>query len=96
MEAIIRMRQRAISNGRNNHLGAKHITVFSNIVRQEGRLNETLMPLKMLLNKPAQLLRLVPLAFKMLIRGKSPFPFKKPIRGILKIREFFKISEERQ
>jgi len=96
MEAIIRMRQRAISNGQTHHLGAKHITAFSQIIRQEGRLNETLMPLKMLLNKPAQLIRIIPLALKMLIRGKSPSPFKKPIRGILKIREFFKMREERQ
>ncbi|HEX9758099.1 MAG TPA: succinate dehydrogenase/fumarate reductase iron-sulfur subunit [Nitrospiria bacterium] len=96
MEAIIRMRRMALSKGKSNHLGAKHITVFSNIVRHEGKLNETLMPLKMLFNKPVQLIKVVPLAFKMLFKGKSPSPFKKPIRGILKIKEIFKMREERQ
>ncbi len=93
MEAIIRMRRKAISQGA-DHLGARHITVFSDIVRREGRLNETLMPLKLLLKSPLRLFKVAPLALKMLWKGKAPSPFQKPIPGITKIREIFKMREE--
>jgi len=93
MEAIIRLRRKAISAGFSEHPGAKHITVFTEIVRNEGRLNETLMPLKMLWKNPLKLLRVFPLALKMFWKGKAPSPFQKPIAGISKIKAIFKLQE---
>lgn len=96
MEAIIRLRRKAISTGFSEHPGAKHITVFTDIVRKEGRLNETLMPLKMLWKNPLKLLRVFPLALKMLWKGKAPSPFQKPIAGISKIKAIFKLREDQK
>lgn len=95
MEAIIRLRRMALNEGVNHHLGARHIDVFNRIVRHEGRLNETLMPLGMLLKKPVRLLKVIPLALKMLLKGKAPSPIQKPIPGIKKIRELFQARENR-
>jgi succinate dehydrogenase / fumarate reductase iron-sulfur subunit len=93
MEAIVRMRRLALAGGLTDHLGARHITVFSKIIRWKGRLNETLMPLGMLIKKPLRLLQVAPLALKMLFKGKAPSPFKRPIPGISKIRAIFQARE---
>ena len=48
MEAIIRLRRSALQHGLTSTEGARHITGFVDLVRHEGRLNEALMPLKVL------------------------------------------------
>ncbi len=89
MEAIIRLRRAAIRQGVEPTVGSRHITAFTQVVRQEGILNESLLPAKMLLRDPIRLLRSLPLAIKMLFRGKLPNPFKSPIEGIAAVRKIF-------
>ncbi|MFQ5509254.1 MAG: succinate dehydrogenase/fumarate reductase iron-sulfur subunit [Leptospirillia bacterium] len=85
MEAIVNLRREAINAGFTNTIGSRHITEFFNIVRQEGRLNEGRMPIKMQRN-PFTLLKVVPLAFKMLSRGKLPLPYHPPIPRVKEVR----------
>jgi hypothetical protein len=89
MEAIIRLRRASLQQGLTQTLGARHITAFMEVVKEEGKLNEGLLPVKMLWKHPGRLLRTVPLALKMLIRGKLPFPYKPPIKGIKAVRQIF-------
>lgn len=90
MEQIIRMRRRSIIEGITWEKGARHITGFLDIVRREGRLNEALMPLKLIGNDIMGILRILPLGLKMLMKGKVPSPFKKGIEGIKDVRRIFK------
>ncbi len=89
MEAIIRLRRAALQSGVTQTLGARHITAFMEVVRGEGKLNEGLLPIKMLWRHPGRLLRTLPLALKMLLKGKLPFPYKPPIKGIKAVRQIF-------
>ncbi len=89
MEAIIRLRRTSLQQGLTQTIGARHITAFMEVVKEEGKLNEGLLPVKMLWKHPGRLLRTVPLALKMLIRGKLPFPYKPPIKGIKAVRQIF-------
>jgi succinate dehydrogenase / fumarate reductase iron-sulfur subunit len=89
MEAIIKLRRISLQQGLTQAIGAKHITAFMEVIKMEGRLNEGLLPLKMLWRYPNRLLRAVPLALKMFIRGKLPFPYKPPIKGIKAVRQIF-------
>lgn len=89
MEAIIRLRRAAIEAGLLSTGGARHITGFAEIVRHEGRLNEALMPLKIVRFDLRRLLRIIPLGIRMLVKGKVPNPFGRPIEGIGQIRHIF-------
>lgn len=89
MEAIIRLRREALQQGRVGSIGARHILAFMEVVRGEGRLNEGLLPLKMLWRYPLRLMETLPLALKMFWRGKLPFPYKPPIKGIQGVRRLF-------
>ncbi len=75
MEQIIRLRRLSLKAQWTDSVAARHITQFSNVVRSEGRLNETRLPVLMLCTYPLKMLRFIPLAVKMLLRGKMPFPF---------------------
>jgi succinate dehydrogenase / fumarate reductase iron-sulfur subunit len=89
MEAIVRLRRAAIESGLTATGGARHIMGFTNIVQHEGRLNEALMPLKVVGFHLKRLLHVLPLGLKMLLKGKVPSPFAPPIRGIDQIRAIF-------
>ena len=78
MEQIIRLRRLSIAEGLNQSVGAKHLTQFTKVVLEEGRLNETRLPLLMLWGHWGKLLRMIPLGIKMFLRGKAPFPFQWP------------------
>ena len=95
MEAIIRLRRASIEAGLPATGGARHITGFCDIVRREGRLNEALMPLKVVGSSLKQLLHVVPLGVKMLLKGKVPSPFGHSIPGIEQIRAIFAMARHR-
>lgn len=95
MEAIIRLRRRAIDHGLIDSGGARHITGFAELIEREGRLNEALMPLKVVGFDLRRLWRIVPLGLRMFIKGKVPNPFGHPISGINQIRAIFTASRER-
>ncbi|MGH7231394.1 MAG: succinate dehydrogenase/fumarate reductase iron-sulfur subunit [Nitrospiraceae bacterium] len=89
MEAIIRLRRAAIENGLTDTGGARHILGFTDIVRREGRLNEAVMPLKVVGLHLTRLLRVIPLGIRMLLKGKVPNPLAAPIQGIGQVRAIF-------
>ena len=95
MEAIIRLRRAALQAGLVSTGGARHITGFVELVRHEGRLNEALMPLKIVGFNVTRLFRVLPLGIRMLMKGKVPNPFGRAIPGIQQIRELFAAAQRR-
>ncbi|TAJ25687.1 MAG: succinate dehydrogenase iron-sulfur subunit [Nitrospirae bacterium] len=89
MEAIIRLRRAAIEAGLTSTGGARHITGFVELVQKEGRLNEALMPLKVIGLNLGRLLHVLPLGIRMLLKGKVPNPLAPPIAGIAQVRTIF-------
>ena len=89
MEAIIRLRRGAIERGLTSSGGAQHILGFVDLIRYEGRLNEALMPLKVVGMNLKRLLQVLPLGLRMWLKGKVPNPFAPPIPGIDHIRSIF-------
>jgi len=89
MEAIVRLRRAAIDGGMTDSIGARHVTSFVDVVRDEGRLNEGRLPLQMLWRHPTSLLAQLPLAVKMFVRGKTPLPWHTPLQSIRSIRRLF-------
>lgn len=85
MEQIVELRREAIEAGLTDTIGSRHITEFIDIVRQEGRLNEGRMPLKMKPN-PLDLAKVMPLALKMFKKGKLPMPYHRPIPRVREVR----------
>lgn len=90
MEQIIKIRRASIKEGIRWTKGSRHITGFFDIVRREGRLNEAVMPLKLTGTDIGEILKIIPLGIRMLIKGKVPFPIKRGIDGIEDIRRIFK------
>ncbi|MFM8540177.1 MAG: succinate dehydrogenase/fumarate reductase iron-sulfur subunit [Nitrospira sp.] len=89
MEAIIRLRRAALDAGMTATGGARHITGFTDLIRSQGRLNEALMPLKIVGLRLTQALRVLPLGLAMLRRGKVPNPFGHAIPGMASVRQIF-------
>jgi succinate dehydrogenase / fumarate reductase iron-sulfur subunit len=92
MEQIIKLRRASLEHGFAGTMGAAHITSFVEIVQKEGRLNEGLMPLKVVSKGGLRdFLRIVPLGIRMFLKGKVPFPlkFKPAIPGIDGLRAIF-------
>ncbi len=82
MEAIVRLRRASLERGFTTTGGARHILGFTDLVEQQGRLNEAIMPLKVVGFAPRGLLRILPLGFKMLLKGKIPNPLGHAIPGL--------------
>jgi len=91
MEAIILLRRASLESGMTQTMGSRHITSFVDIISHEGRLNEGLMPMKVIGLRFKDLLRVLPLGIRMFLKGKVPFPFKlKPaIPGMKQVRAIF-------
>ena len=75
MDQIVRLRRLSLLAGLDQTVAARHITQFVKIVGQEGRLNETRLPLQIVWGDWKKLFRMIPLGIKMFLRGKTPFPF---------------------
>jgi succinate dehydrogenase / fumarate reductase iron-sulfur subunit len=86
MEAIIRLRRAAIESGLTSSGGARHVTGFTDLIRRHGRLNEALMPLKIVGFDLRRLLGVLPLGLAMLRKGKVPNPLAPAFPGIARIR----------
>jgi succinate dehydrogenase / fumarate reductase iron-sulfur subunit len=92
MEAIIRLRRAAIQGGLTSTGGARHIVGFAQLIEKDGRLNEAVMPLKVVGLSPARLGRVVPLGLRMFFKGKVPNPFGHRLPGIETIRTILQRS----
>ncbi len=95
MEAIVRLRRAAIRHGLTATGGARHIIGFADLVERQGRLNEAIMPLKVVGFDWKRLLSVIPLGIKMLLKGKVPNPLGHSIEGIEHVRSFFAAARRR-
>ena len=82
MEAIIRLRRASLERGLMATGGARHIRGFTDLVEQHGRLNEAIMPLKVVGFSLRGLLHILPLGIKMFLKGKIPNPFGHTLPGL--------------
>jgi succinate dehydrogenase / fumarate reductase, iron-sulfur subunit len=89
MDAIVRLRRGALERGLTSSGGARHIQGFVDLVKHEGRLNEAVMPFKVIGVDLKRLLHVLPLGLKMWLKGKVPTPFAQPIQGISHVRSIF-------
>ena len=88
MEAIIRLRRASLERGMTTTGGARHVLGFTELVQQQGRLNEAIMPLKVVGFSPRGLLHILPLGMKMFFRGKIPNPFGPALPGLRQLQAF--------
>ena len=79
----------ALERGLTQAGGARHILGFADLVEQQGRLNEAIMPLKVVGMNLKRLLQVLPLGLRMWLKGKVPNPFAPPIPGIDHVRSIF-------
>lgn len=86
MEAIIRLRRASIEAGYDHTGGARHIIGFRDLVARFGRLNEALMPLKVIGWSLRKFLRVLPLGIRMLLKGKVPTPWHSTMDGPERVR----------
>lgn len=96
MEAIIRLRRAALDAGLTSTGGARHITGFTELIRQHGRLNEALMPLKIVGLNLRRLFSVLPLGLAMLRKGKVPNPLAPAIPGIARVRAIFAAASRKK
>ena len=92
MEAIIRLRRAAIESGYTETGGARHVVGFRDLIARFGRLNEALMPLKVIGLSLRGFLYVLPLGIRMLLKGKAPNPLHPPIEGVERVRAFLERS----
>ena len=90
MEAIIRLRRAALDRGLAATGGARHITGFVSIIEQQGRLNEAIMPLKVVGWDVSRVLRILPLGVRMFFKGKVPNPLAHRLPGMEHVRAIFR------
>jgi len=86
MEAIIRLRRAAIQAGLTDTGGARHVVGFRDLIARFGRLNEALMPLKVVGPSLRRFLHVLPLGIRMLLKGKVPNPLHPPMAGVQHVR----------
>ncbi|HEY6261466.1 MAG TPA: succinate dehydrogenase iron-sulfur subunit [Nitrospiraceae bacterium] len=82
MEAIVRLRRASLERGLTHTGGARHVLGFTDLVEQHGRLNEAIMPLKVVGFSLRGLLHILPLGITMFFKGKIPNPFGHALPGI--------------
>lgn len=93
-DQIAYLRQESIRMGEVKNKGAKHAYAFHDDVRNKGRLNEVMLPIKTdgLVNTA---IRKVPFALRMIKKGKiNPFHMPKEVEGIRGVRELYKYAQE--
>jgi len=93
-DQIAYLRQESIKMGEVNNQGAKHAFAFHDDVRNKGRLNETMLPIKTdgLLKTATTK---IPFALRMIKKGKiNPLHMPKAIEGIKGVQEIYKYAEE--
>lgn len=95
MEAIIRLRRAALDAGLTTSGGARHVIGFTSLIHQFGRLNEALMPIKIVGWNPFRAWRIIPLGVKMLRHGKVPNPVGAHFPGIRQVQSIFHAARRR-
>lgn len=89
LDQIVRIREEAVKAGITDNKGVRHIMAFQSDIKSHGKLNETTMPLK-----TVGVLRsfgMIPMALRMQMKGKVPFPILKDIEGIEDVEKIYEI-----
>lgn len=89
LDQIVKIREEAVKAGITDNKGVRHIMAFKWDIKSHGKLNETTMPLK-----TVGVLRsfgMIPMALRMQMKGKVPFPILRDIEGIEDIEKIYKI-----
>lgn len=94
LDQIEKIREEAVKAGIVNNKGVRHIMAFKSDIRSHGKLNETTMPLKTV--GVLRSLGMIPMALRMQMKGKVPFPIMKNIEGIEEVDKIYKIIEEEE
>jgi succinate dehydrogenase / fumarate reductase iron-sulfur subunit len=92
-DQIAYLRQESIKMGEVNNKGAKHAYAFHDDVKNKGRLNEVMLPVKTegVINTMSR----IPFALRMIRKGKiNPLHMPKAVEGIKGVREIYKFAEE--
>jgi succinate dehydrogenase / fumarate reductase, iron-sulfur subunit len=82
-DIITAVRTIAIREGYRESAGARHTLAFLQDIRRHGEINEAILPLKTL--GLWGTLRMLPYGLRMLIKGKAPSPFVKPVKGLREV-----------
>ncbi|MEC4889290.1 MAG: succinate dehydrogenase/fumarate reductase iron-sulfur subunit [Nitrospira sp.] len=90
MEAIIRLRRASLDRRLPPTAGARHITAFAGLIEGQGRLNEAVMPLKVVGADGSRFRRILPLGIRMFFKGKVPNPFAHRLAGLSQIQAIFR------
>jgi succinate dehydrogenase / fumarate reductase iron-sulfur subunit len=95
LEAIERLRSRAMEEGVLDNDGAKHVAALVDSVKRVGRLDEAAMTFRTL--GFLRSLGMIPFGIKMGIHGKMPHPYIFPaIEGIEEVREIYELIESQK
>jgi len=94
MDQIVRLRQEAVKEGIRNNRGVRHIMAFKSDIKNSGKLNEATMPLKTV--GVLRTLGMIPMALRMQMKGKVPFPIQKGIEGIEDVEKIYKVMGEEE
>ncbi len=89
MDQIIKLREEAVKAGITDNKGVRHIMAFQTDIKNHGKLNDTTMPLKTV--GVLRALGMIPMALRMQMKGKVPFPILKDIEGIEDVEKIYKI-----
>jgi len=73
--------------------GARHAQAFLDSTQRSGRVNEATLPYR---TKGVGVIGMTPVAIKMLLKGKVPFPIQKPVANIEEIRRLFQLTEGKE
>ncbi len=91
-ESIRKLGHTAFELGLTSDQGAKHAQAFLDSVKASGRLNEATLPLK---TKGLGVIGMTPMAIRMFLKGKVPFPIQKPVPDVEEIRKIFELTERK-
>ena len=96
LEAIERLREKAMTEGIDDNPGARHVMALVDSVRRVGRLDEAAMTFKTL--GFLRSIGMIPFGLKMEIHGKMPHPILFPvIENIEEVRKIYKkVTEEEE
>lgn len=89
LEAIVRLRRATLERDMLDTGGARHIRGFVQLIERHGRLNEALMPIKVVGFELRRLVAVMPLGLRMLLKGKVPNPFGHVIPGHHQVQAIF-------
>ncbi len=89
LDQIVRIRQEAIKAGVVDNPGVRHVMAFQSDIKSHGKLNEATIPLKTV--GVLRSLGMIPMALRMQMKGKVPFPILKDIQGQEEIEKIYKL-----